>query len=107
MDWRVKCQIISANVILTFVDEDGNVTMIINNIREHMVCIGLFPKIIKKQGADILLCRGIDQRALERCREFRIDVFVCQVETAGEMFWLWKNKNIKRDDNDICEEHKL
>jgi hypothetical protein len=62
---------------------------------------------MKKHGADILLCRGLDPRTLEMCRKFEIDAYVFQVETAGEMFWLWKNKNIKRvDTNDICEEHK-
>jgi predicted Fe-Mo cluster-binding NifX family protein len=66
----------------TFVDENENVTTIINNIREHMVCIEMFPEIIKKHGADILLCRRIDQLALEIYRKFGIDVFVYQTETA-------------------------
>jgi len=71
------------------------------------VAWGLPPELMKKHGADILLCRGLGPRALEMCKEFGIDVYVCQVKTAGEMFWLWKKKNIKRADaNDICEEHK-
>jgi predicted Fe-Mo cluster-binding NifX family protein len=91
----------------TFVDENGNVTEIIKNTSEHMGGVGLPPEIMKKNGADILLCRGLGPRALEMCKKFGIDVYVCQVETAAEMFWLWKNKKIKRaDDNDICEEHK-
>jgi len=88
----------------TFVDKDGNVTMIINNAREHMGGVGLSPEIMKKNGADILLCRGLCPRALEMCKEFGIEVYVCQVETAGEMFWMWKNKNIKRTISMIKEE---
>jgi len=91
----------------TFVDENGNVTLIIHNTSEHMGGVGLPPEIMKKNEADILLCRGLGPRALEMCRELGIDVYVGQVETAGEMFWLWKNKKIKRADaNDVCEEHK-
>jgi predicted Fe-Mo cluster-binding NifX family protein len=91
----------------TFVDENGNVTTIIHNTSEHMGGVGLPPEIMKKNGADILLCRGLGPRALEMCSEFGINVYVGQAETAGEMFWLWKNKKIKRADaNDVCEEHK-
>jgi predicted Fe-Mo cluster-binding NifX family protein len=88
----------------TFVDESGNVTMILNNISEHMGGMVLSPELMKKNGADILLCRGLGPRASEMCREFEIDVYVCQVETAGEMFWLWKNKHIKRTISMIKEE---
>jgi len=92
----------------TFLDEKGSVIEIIDNTSEHMGGTGLPPELMKKHGADILLCRGLGPRALELCKELGIDVYVCQAETVKEIFELWKSKKIKKADfENVCEEHRI
>jgi len=92
----------------TFLDEKGNVVEIIDNTSEHMGGTGLPPELMKKHGANILLCRGIGPRALSLCKQLGIDVYVCQAETVKEIFGLWKNERIKKADfEDVCGEHRV
>jgi len=91
----------------TFLDEEGNVLEIIDNTSEHMGGLGLPPELMKKHGANILLCRDLGPRALSSCKELGIEVYVGQAETFKEIFEMWKNKKIKRAGiDDVCEEHK-
>ena len=69
---------------------------------------GLPPELMKEHDADILLCRNLGPRALNLCRDFGIDVFVCETDTVKRIFDLWKNKKIQKADyEDVCEEHRL
>jgi len=91
----------------TFLDEKGKVIEIIENTSEHMGGIGLPAELMKKYGANILLCKGLGPRALNLCKQLKIDVYVCQSETVKEIFELWKNKKIKKASlEDVCEEHR-
>jgi predicted Fe-Mo cluster-binding NifX family protein len=92
----------------TFIDENGRILEIIDNISEHMGGSGLPPELMKKHGANILLCKGLGPRALNLCKQFGINVYVYQAETVREIFDLWRDKKIEKADyKDICEEHKL
>jgi len=92
----------------TFLDQNGKIIEIIDNTSEHMGGTGLPPELMKRHGANVLLCKGLGPRALELCRQFGIDVYVCQTHNVKKIFDLWKRKKIKKVDfGDICEEHKL
>ena len=92
----------------TFIDEKGNLLEVIGNTSEHMGGVGLPPELMKKHGADILLCKDLGPRALNLCRELGIEVYVCQAKTVKEIFEMWKNNKIKKAGaEDVCEEHKL
>jgi len=92
----------------TFLDEKGKVIEIIDNTSEHTGGFGLPPELMKKHGANILLCRELGPRALNLCKQLGIDVYVCQAETVKEIFGLWKNKKIKKAGlGDVCEEHRV
>jgi len=92
----------------TFLNEKGEVVEIIDNTSEHMGGIGLPPELMKKHGADILLCKGIGPRALNLCKELGMEVYVCQTETVREIFKRWKNNKIKKAGiENVCEQHKL
>ena len=68
---------------------------------------GLPPELMKNHRANILLCRNLGPRALKLCRELGIEVYVCQAETAKEIFNFWKDKKIKKAGfDDVCEEHR-
>jgi len=91
----------------TFIDEKGQVIEIIDNTSEHMGGKGLPPELMRKHGANILLCRELGPRALNLCEQLRIDVYVGQAETVREIFEMWKNNKIKKADaGDVCEQHK-
>lgn len=88
----------------TFLDENGKVIKIIENTSEHMGGAGLPPELMKKHGANILLCKGLGLRALELCTQLGIDVYVCQAKTVKEIFELWKNGKIKKASlQDACK----
>lgn len=91
----------------TFLDEKGKVIEIIENTSEHMGGIGLPAELMKDHEANVLLCKGLGPRALNLCKQLKIDVYVCQAETVKEIFELWKNKKIKKASlEDVCEEHR-
>ena len=92
----------------TFLNEKGEVVEIIDNTSEHMGGSGLPPELMKKHGANILLCRDLGPRALDICNQLGIDVYVNQAETVKDIFEMWKNNEIKKaGEEDVCEEHKL
>ena len=62
---------------------------------------------MKKHGANVLLCKGLGPKALDLCRQFKIEVYVYPAMTVGEIFNLWKNDKIKKaSSKDVCDEHK-
>ena len=92
----------------TFLDENGKILEIIDNTSEHMVGLGLPPELMKKHGANILLCKELGPRALDLCKKLGIDVYVIKAETVKEIFAIWKNNKINEANiEDVCEEHKL
>ncbi len=92
----------------TFLNEKGEVIEIIDNISEHMGGTGLPPELMKKHGANVLLCRGLGPRAIDLCKELGIDVYVYQVDTVRDIFELWQSNKLKKAGvEDACEQHKV
>ena len=92
----------------TFLNEKGEVIEIIDNTSEHMGGTGLPPELMKKYGADVLLCKDLGPRAIDLCKELGIDVFVYRTETVKDIFELWQNKKLKKAGaEDACEQHKI
>lgn len=93
--------------IYTFLSEKGEVVEIIDNTSEHMGGTSLPPELMKKHGANILLCRDIGPKAIDLCKDLEIDVYVGQANTVKEIFQLWQNNKLKRAGvEDACEQHK-
>ncbi len=92
----------------TFLNEKGGLLETIDNTSEHMGGKGLPPELMKKHGADILLCKELGPRALNLCEQLGIDVYVGQAETVREIFEMWKNNKLKKAGaEDVCEQHRL
>ncbi|MDD2646727.1 MAG: NifB/NifX family molybdenum-iron cluster-binding protein [Patescibacteria group bacterium] len=88
----------------TFLNEEGEIVEIIDNTSEHMDGVGLPPELMKKHGANILLCKDLGPRALNLCQELGIDVYVCRAETVRDVFEMWKNNIIKKASiGDTCK----
>jgi len=91
----------------TFLDENGKVLEVVDNTSQHMGGQGLPPELMKKHGADVLLCQGLGPRAIEMCNGFGIKVYVTQAETVECMFNLWKDKKIDIAGLDsACKDHQ-
>jgi len=91
----------------TFLDKSGKIVEIIENTSEHMGGTGLPPELMKKHGADILLCRDLGPRALKLCCELGITVYVCDKTKVKDVFNLWKQGKIRKAGaSDVCESHK-
>lgn len=92
----------------TFLNEKGEVAEIIDNTSEHMGGKGLPLELIKKHGANILLCKDLGPRALNLCQELGIKVYISQAETVKNIFKAWKNGRIKKaKTKDACEQDKI
>ncbi|MBU4331612.1 NifB/NifX family molybdenum-iron cluster-binding protein [Patescibacteria group bacterium] len=92
----------------TFLDEKGNLVEIIDNTSEHSGGVGLPPELMKKHGANILLCKDLGPRALNLCQQLGIDVYVSQAETVKDIFKAWQDKKLKKaGTEDACEQHKI
>ena len=76
----------------TFLDEKGKVVEIIDNTSEHMGGTGLPPELMKKHGANILLCGDLGPRAINLCKELGIDVYVCQTKTVKDIYKLFPKR---------------
>ena len=88
----------------TFLNEEAEVLEIINNTSQHGGGQGLPPELMKKHGANVLLCKGLGSRALNLCKELRIDVYIYQSQTVKDIFELWKNNKLKpAGREDACE----
>ncbi len=80
----------------TFLDENGNVIKIVENVGKHMGGFKLPPEFIKDQGAEILLCKGIGPKAVNLCKSLGIKVYISnEAKTVKEIFEFWKNKKVK------------
>jgi predicted Fe-Mo cluster-binding NifX family protein len=90
----------------TVLDQKGRVQAIINNTSEHLGGAGLPPELIKRKGADVLLCKELGPKALDLCSQLGIEVYVCPAQTVREIFGLWKNKQVKKAQlEDSCQKH--
>lgn len=90
----------------TFLSEQGDFLEVIENTSEHMGGVDLPPELMKKKGADVLLCKGLGLRALELCRQLKIDVYIGCAERVEDIFEEWKNGSAKKaGTGDACEHH--
>ncbi len=91
-----------------FLNEKGKMLETIENTSEHMGGTGLPPELMKKHGADILLCRDLGPRAINLCKELGIKVYVSQADTVKEIFQLWHDNKLKpAGAADACAQHKI
>jgi predicted Fe-Mo cluster-binding NifX family protein len=90
----------------TLINEKGELIKVIKNTSEHMGGIGLPPELMKKNKANVLLCKSLGFRALKLCEKYKIKVYTNQALTVKEIFNLWKNNKLKEAGNEnACKEH--
>lgn len=80
----------------TFLNEKGEILEIIDNTSEDNGGRDLPPELIKRCGADILLCRDIGPKAITLSKNLGIEIYIGQAETVKEMLDIWKDNKISR-----------
>ncbi|MEA3378226.1 MAG: NifB/NifX family molybdenum-iron cluster-binding protein [Nanoarchaeota archaeon] len=91
----------------TFLDENGELIEIVDNASRHMGGVGLPPEVMKRHGANVLLCKNLGPNAIMLCNQLGIEVYTNNSETVRDIFNLWKNKHIKKAEiGDGCKDHK-
>ena len=78
----------------TILNEKGEIIKVIANSGQHMGGRLSPPEILKNNGIDILICRGLGPKALNLFKEIGIEVFICQESIVKDMFYLWKSKKL-------------
>jgi len=90
----------------TIVDLDTNEINVVPNVSEHMGGQGYPPEIMKREGVETLICRGLGRRAIMMFEEFGIDVYIGASGTVRDAIDAFKqNKLQKATTDDSCESH--
>jgi predicted Fe-Mo cluster-binding NifX family protein len=56
----------------------------------------LAPELIKRHGADALLCQGIGRKAIDLCGQLGIKVYVGQADTVEKIYKLWHSRKLNQ-----------
>ena len=92
----------------TIYDLKSHDIKVIENTSEHMGGIGYPPELMKKEGVDILICRGLGRRALSMFIEYGIEVYIGASGSVENAISDYKNMRLKKATvSDSCSEHKF
>jgi len=90
----------------TIVDLDSNQTKTVANTSHHMGGQGDPPHILKREGVDVLVCRGLGRRAISLFEELNIEVYIGAQGTILDAIEAFrKGKLQKASTADACEQH--
>lgn len=92
----------------TIYDLESHDVKVIENTSEHMGGVGYPPELMKNEGVDILVCRGLGRRALNMFIEYGIEVYIGATGSVEEAISDYKNMKLKKATfSDSCSEHKF
>ncbi|MFX1534018.1 MAG: NifB/NifX family molybdenum-iron cluster-binding protein [Promethearchaeota archaeon] len=90
----------------TIVDMETNKVEIISNTSTHGGGSGYPPEIIRKTGADIMLCGGLGRRAISMFENMGIMVYVGAQGTVKNTLQMYKEGHLQpATDENACREH--
>lgn len=91
----------------TVVDTDTMELKVIENRSEHMGGSGKPPEHLAKEGVHVMLCSGLEPRAITMFEEFGIAVYVGAQGTVKNTIELWKSEKLQvATDENACKEHR-
>jgi predicted Fe-Mo cluster-binding NifX family protein len=90
----------------TIVDLDTNEVKVVPNTSEHMGGVGYPPEIMVREGVNVLVCRGLGQRAIGMFAETGIDVYIGASGTVKDAISAFRQGQLKKADiGDACGRH--
>ena len=87
----------------TFLDEEGRVVEIIDNVSSHTFGSKLPRERRIGKVVNVVLCKALGQRAFNLCKKLGIEVYVGKAETVREMFNLWKSGKLDKNFRNVCK----
>lgn len=90
----------------TIVDLETNEVKVIPNTSEHMGGVGYPPELMAREGVNILLCRGLGQRAISMFVETDIDVYIGASGTVKDAITAYQQGRLQKAGiGDACGRH--
>ena len=90
----------------TIVDLETNEVRVIPNTSHHMGGQGYPPELMVREGANVLVCRGLGRRAISMFEEFGIDVYIGASGTVKDAITAFKQGKLqKASEADACGRH--
>jgi predicted Fe-Mo cluster-binding NifX family protein len=90
----------------TIVDLETSEVKVVPNTSHHMGGQGYPPELMKKEGVNILVCRGLGRRAIDMFEEFGIDVYVGATGKVKDAIDAFKQGNLQKAGmDDACGKH--
>jgi predicted Fe-Mo cluster-binding NifX family protein len=90
----------------TIVDLETNEVKVIPNTSEHMGGVGYPPELMAREGVNILLCRGLGQRAISMFVETDIDVYIGASGTVKDTITAYQQGRLQKAGiGDACGRH--
>jgi len=90
----------------TVVDLETNEVKVIANTSEHAGGTGYPPEIMKREGVDIMICRGLGRRAITMFEQMGIEVYIGASGTVKDAVDAFKQGTLqKASEGDACGQH--
>jgi len=90
----------------TVVDLETNDVKVILNTSEHAGGTGYPPEIMKKEGVNIMICRGLGRKAITMFQQMGIDVYIGASGTVKDAVDAFKQGILqKASEGDACGQH--
>jgi len=90
----------------TVVDLETNDVKVIPNTSEHAGGTGYPPEIMKKEGVNVMVCRGLGRRAITMFEQMGIEVYIGASGTVKDAVDAFKQGTLqKASEGDACTQH--
>ena len=92
----------------TIVDIDTNEVKVISNTSHHMGGQGYPPELLKKEGVNVMVCKGLGRRAISMFEEFGIEVYIGATGLVKDAVTAFKEGNLQKAGIfDSCSRHEF
>jgi predicted Fe-Mo cluster-binding NifX family protein len=90
----------------TIIDLETSEIKVVPNTSHHMGGQGYPPELMKKEGVNILVCRGLGRRAIGMFEEFGIDVYIGATGKVKDAIDAFKQGELRKAGiDDACGRH--
>ncbi len=90
----------------TIVDLDNDEVKVVENTSHHTGGSGDPPQIMKQEGVDVMVCRGLGRRAIDLFQQLGIDVYIGATGSVRDTVEAFKNGQLQQATmTDGCQQH--
>jgi predicted Fe-Mo cluster-binding NifX family protein len=91
----------------TIIDLETDELKVIDNSGEHFGGRQSAPAILVDQGTNVLVCKGLGRKAIQRLGESGVDIYITDKLTVKQAYEAYKNNELRKaTDNEACTESR-